>query len=104
MSFQRALTKQQLSSATLSYSPIFIIGLMSTGRFGSYTRPLAADQGSSASRSFPCSRPLVLNHPVHHALPDSVALFPSIDGLRIGSISRGDSMDRIAISWLLVVC
>ena len=31
MNFQRALAKQQLSTATLSYSPTFIIGVMSTG-------------------------------------------------------------------------
>ena len=30
--FSKSLVKEQLSTATLSYSPIFIIGLMSTGR------------------------------------------------------------------------
>jgi len=30
--FSKSLVKKQLSTATLSYSPTFIIGLMSTGR------------------------------------------------------------------------
>src|SRR4029077_10277709 len=56
--FSTSLAKEQLSTAMLSYSPTFIIGLMSTwsADFGLCSRPLPAVQGCSASRSLPCSR------------------------------------------------